>query len=106
MELPFELAQKTKAETPQSSVPFTSDITLHDVRFQYPTAEAPLFNGLDLEIKKGQRVAFIVATASGKSTLVDAISGYRPATHGQVEVNDVGDASIDSAVLIDDIHFE
>lgn len=87
MELPFELAQKTKAETPPSSVPFSSDITLRDVRFQYPTAEAPLFNGLDLEIKKGQRVAFIGATGSGKSTLVDLIMGLLDPQEGGVYVD-------------------
>jgi ATP-binding cassette subfamily C protein len=60
---------------------------LKDVQFKYPSADAPLFNGLNLEIKKGQRVAFIGSTGSGKSTLVDLIMGLLDPQLGGVFVD-------------------
>ncbi len=87
MELPFEIAQKTKDEKPPSSIPFRKDIVLKDIQFKYPSADAPLFNELNLEIKKGQRVAFIGSTGSGKSTLVDLIMGLLDPQKGGVFID-------------------
>ena len=87
MELPFENAQKAKSEVPPSSIPFSSGITLKNVNFRYPTVDYDLFNNLNLEIKKGQRVAFIGSTGSGKSTLVDLIMGLLDPQSGGVYVD-------------------
>lgn len=87
MELPFEIAQKAKSEVPPSSINYESDISLRNVSFRYPTVENNLFTNLNLEIKKGQRVAFIGSTGSGKSTLVDLIMGLLDPQTGGVHID-------------------
>ncbi|MCB9675612.1 MAG: ABC transporter ATP-binding protein [Alphaproteobacteria bacterium] len=69
-------------------VPFEESIALRDVTFQYPTAEKALFEGLELEIKKGAWVAFVGSTGSGKTTLVDLLMGLLTPDSGTLCVDD------------------
>ena len=39
-----------------------------------------------LEIAQGERIAIVGHNGAGKSTLLRLLSGFMPATHGQVEV--------------------
>ena len=64
-------------------------IRLRGITFRYPTAEAPIFRGLDLEIDAGSSVAFVGETGSGKSTLVDLILGLLRPDSGSLEVDGV-----------------
>ncbi len=48
-----------------------------------------LLQDISLVFEKREFVVVVGQSGGGKSTLVDAISGYRPATQGQVFVNDV-----------------
>lgn len=48
-----------------------------------------LLKDISLIFQPREFVVVVGQSGGGKSTLVDAIAGYRPATHGQVLVNDV-----------------
>jgi ABC transport system ATP-binding/permease protein len=48
-----------------------------------------LLQDVSLVFEKREFIVVVGQSGGGKSTLVDAISGYRPATHGKVFVNDV-----------------
>ena len=87
LELPFEIAQKNKDIVPTSNIPFNDTISLKNIHFTYPAADNMLFKGLNLDIKKGQRVAFIGSTGSGKSTLVDLIMGLLTPQEGSINVD-------------------
>ncbi|MDD2902599.1 MAG: energy-coupling factor transporter ATPase [Syntrophales bacterium] len=59
--------------------------------FKYKRAAAPVFNGLNLEIAPGERVAVLGPSEAGKSTLALCLGGLIPRMikgefHGQVEV--------------------
>jgi ABC-type multidrug transport system fused ATPase/permease subunit len=76
------------------TVTFNRTIALNRVAFAYD--EKGLFGGLSLQIKKGEKVAFIGESGAGKSTLVDLIMGlYRP-TSGVLTVDDqlIDDATV------------
>jgi ABC-type multidrug transport system fused ATPase/permease subunit len=88
MELPFELVKENKEEQPPADISFHSGIYLRNIEFSYPSAEEPLFQNLDLSIQKGQRIAFIGATGSGKSTLVDLIMGLLAPQAGSISIDD------------------
>lgn len=91
-ELPFDVAKEAKSIIPPKSIPYEKGIFLKNIEFAYPGSEKPLFSGLNLEIFKGQRIAFIGSTGSGKSTLVDLIMGLlRP---------QIGDILVDEKTLI------
>jgi predicted ABC-type transport system involved in lysophospholipase L1 biosynthesis ATPase subunit len=65
----------------------------------YGTASAPVhaLRGIDLEVRRGERVALLGKSGSGKSTLLNLIGGLDRATSGLVEVGgcDLGRLSAD-----------
>ncbi len=69
-------------------ISFINNITLKNISFEY-IKNKPILEQVELNIKKGDKVAFIGESGSGKSTLVDIIIGlYKPIT-GRVYIDDV-----------------
>lgn len=64
-------------------------VEFRDVAFSYPDAEEPVLSGISFEAKKGDVVAFIGSTGSGKSTLVNLVPRFYDVTKGQVLVDGV-----------------
>jgi ABC-type multidrug transport system ATPase subunit len=62
-------------------------IACHDITFRYPTAETPLFDGLDLVIEKPGFHALFGPSGVGKTTLAKIISGDIKDFSGQVTIN-------------------
>ncbi|KTR40038.1 ABC transporter ATP-binding protein [Rothia kristinae] len=53
-------------------------------RKTYPGARAPVLDGVDLRIRRGESVVFLGPSGSGKSTLLRAIGGLEPLDAGTV----------------------
>lgn len=62
-------------------------IEFRHVSFRYPGSSGDVLHDISFKAKKGETVAFIGATGSGKSTLVDLIPRFYDATEGEVLVN-------------------
>lgn len=63
------------------------DVEFRDVRFTYPERlEAPVFNGLNLKIKKGSVVALVGPSGSGKSTCIQLMERFYDPDQGTVIV--------------------
>ncbi|MEM8924608.1 MAG: ABC transporter ATP-binding protein [Actinomycetota bacterium] len=63
-------------------------IAFDDVHFSYDGAEAEVLTGIDFEARPGQLVAFVGASGSGKSTVLNlAARLYDPST-GRITVDD------------------
>ena len=69
------------------TLPFESTIELDGLKFYYENTTTPIINDLKVSIKKGQTVAFIGSTGSGKTTLVDLIVGLLNPTNGAIKVD-------------------
>lgn len=63
-----------------------SDISLKHVVFSYDK-EKPLIKDLNLEVKKGQRVAIVGPTGCGKSTLINLLMRFYDIDDGAIAIN-------------------
>ena len=60
-----------------------------NVSFRYPDAEEYMLKDISLEVKKGEVVAFIGSTGSGKSTLINLVPRFYDVTEGEILVDGV-----------------
>lgn len=67
----------------------TGTVEFKNVSFKYPDAEEYILENISFKAEKGQTIAFIGSTGSGKSTLVNLIPRFYDATEGEVLVDDV-----------------
>ncbi|KZR69836.1 Alpha-hemolysin translocation ATP-binding protein HlyB [Prochlorococcus marinus str. MIT 1313] len=66
-----------------------SSIKLNNVHFKYPSQTTYLFEGFDLDVKKGESVNIKGDTASGKTTLIRLILGFQSPHLGSFEINSI-----------------
>ena len=65
------------------------EVEFKNVSFRYPDADEYLLKNINIKINKGEVVAFIGSTGSGKSTLINLIPRFYDATEGSVLVDGV-----------------
>lgn len=83
------LDKTTKIHDGAKPVPegVTGKVEFRDVSFAYPDAEEPVLTGISFTADKGDVVAFIGSTGSGKSTLVNLVPRFYDTTAGQVLID-------------------
>lgn len=64
-------------------------VEFRNVSFKYPDAEDYLLRDISFRAEKGETVAFIGSTGSGKSTLINLVPRFYDATDGEVFVDGV-----------------
>lgn len=75
------------------------EVEFRDVGFSYPDAEGPAIEKVSFKVGKGQTLAIIGPTGSGKSTLVNLIPRFYDATGGQVLVDGIDVREYDQKAL-------
>ncbi len=75
---------------PHHSNPFlnqkTVSVSVKNLHFSYN--DEPVLNGINLEIKAGEKIALVGASGGGKSTLAQALIGLYQANQGMIYFND------------------
>ncbi len=64
-------------------------VEFKNVSFKYPEAKDYILKDISFEVKKGETVAFIGSTGSGKSTLINLVPRFFDATVGEVLINGI-----------------
>lgn len=64
-------------------------VEFKNVSFKYPDADEYLLKNISFKAEKGETIAFIGSTGSGKSTLINLIPRFYDATEGEVIVDGV-----------------
>jgi len=77
----------------------TGTIELRNATFAYPGADQPVLRGLDLTVTRGQTLAIIGSTGSGKTTLVNLLPRLFDVTEGCVLVDGVDVRELDPDLL-------
>ncbi|MBR2828101.1 MAG: ABC transporter ATP-binding protein, partial [Bacilli bacterium] len=62
-------------------------IELKNISFKYPDADEYILKNISLKIEKGETVAFIGSTGSGKSTLINLIPRFYDVVDGEILVD-------------------
>ncbi len=87
------LTEGSRADSPE-----TGTVEFRDVSFHYPSSDKNVLEHISFTARRGETVAFIGATGSGKTTLVSLAARFYDATEGQVLVDgvDVKDYTFDA----------
>lgn len=80
-------------------------VEFNHVSFAYPGAEEEVLSDITFRAKKGETVAFIGSTGSGKSTLVNLIPRFFDVTAGTIRVDGVDVRNMDLKDLRDRIGY-
>ena len=75
------------AQAPSLPMPLNQSIRFEGVHFAYGPDLPEVVRGLDLEIRRGERIGLIGSTGSGKSTTLDLLMGLLQPTAGRVSVD-------------------
>ena len=87
LDTPASIADGALSAAPEGSPVGT--VEFRNVSFKYPDAEEYVLKNLSFRAEKGQTVAFIGSTGSGKSTAVNLVPRFYDATDGEVLVDGV-----------------
>jgi len=83
------LEEKDEAE-PTTGLPFRvhGEIEFENVSFAYPTRpDFPVLKGLDFKIERGEKIALIGQSGSGKSTIINLLMRFYKLKHGIIKVD-------------------
>ena len=80
-------------------------VEFKNVSFRYPHASSEQLSGINIRVEKGETLAVIGATGSGKTTLVSLIPRFFDATSGEVLVDGVNVKDYTFAALYDKLGY-
>ena len=78
---------KDPIEPKRFSEPFKGEIEFRNVSFQYPGAKKKVLENVSFVAQPGQTTAFIGATGSGKSTVINLVPRFYEVTEGSILVD-------------------
>ncbi len=67
----------------------TGTVEFKNVSFKYPDADEYVLKNISFKVNKGETIAFIGSTGSGKSTLINLVPRFYDASEGEVLVDGV-----------------
>jgi ABC-type multidrug transport system fused ATPase/permease subunit len=78
--------------------PIQNSLTYNHLSFSYPNNDREILKDISFEIKKGQKVAFVGHTGSGKTTLTQLLTRFYEPTTGSIEIDgtDIRDFTLQS----------
>ena len=93
------------ADPSAAKLPEDNEIQLKDVRFRYPETERFAVDGVSLDIKPGQKIAFVGPSGGGKTTTASLIARFFDVTEGAITLGGVDIRNIRKKDLMDRISF-
>ena len=79
---------KKKSQLSNEKFSFNKNIFVDIKKFQYPNSKNFEISNVKLDISKGQKIGIIGPTASGKSTIVEIVTGILEPTKGSIIVDE------------------
>ena len=92
-------------EEEESDLDFEGNIKFENVSFHYFDDDKLILKDFNFEIKKGESVAFIGSTGSGKSTIVNLICKFYNPTSGNIYLDGINYKNIDKTNLYNNLGY-
>lgn len=103
------LDEKVSIEDPKEEEPLPEDlkgcIEFRHVDFKYPDAEENILKDINFIVHKGETIAFIGSTGSGKSTLINLVPRFYDVTDGEILLDGVNIKNLKQETLRSKIGF-
>ena len=94
----FEILEAPTGELPDGSTAIPeawSTLSFNNVQYSYAAGQRPALKGASFSIERGQRVALVGPTGSGKSTIVNLLLGFIQPQAGAIELDGTRLADLD-----------
>ena len=82
-----------------------ASVSLKNVKFSYDDAKTNAVDGISLDIKAGEHVAFVGPSGGGKTTLASLIARFWDVNSGSISIGGVDVKNIESDKLMDTISY-
>lgn len=101
------LQTTTSVKEAQSGITLNDvhEITFDHVTFAYPDGEEPVLKDVSFTVKKGEKLAFIGSTGSGKSTLINLIPRFYDVSGGAIMIDGINVKALDLSTWRDQLGF-
>ena len=97
--------RKPLPEPQQGELPKDSSLSMENVSFSYEDAEKNAVDGVTLQIKAGEHVAFVGPSGGGKTTLASLIARFWDVKEGSIKLGGVDVRDITSSELMNQISY-
>ncbi len=84
----FRTSKKIKKDT-FKEIKFKKNISIKNLNYKLPNSGDFLLKDLNLEIQKNEKIGIMGETGSGKSTLINIISGLVTPSSGEIMIDDI-----------------
>lgn len=91
-------AEEDRVEAGIKMTKLQDKVTLEDVHFGYQP-EREILHGINIEVKKGQAVALVGPTGSGKTTVMNLLNRFYDVTSGAVKFDGIDVRQLDLTTL-------
>jgi len=88
-----------------ASVTDVHSIVFDHVTFAYPDGEEPVLKDISFEVHKGETIAFIGSTGSGKSTLINLLPRFYDVSSGAILIDGIDLKALDLKIWRDQLGF-
>lgn len=72
-----------------SETELVSKISFQDVCFTYPNTQTQVLNSISFDVNKGETIALVGSSGSGKTTIVDVLARFYDVNLGKVEIDGI-----------------
>lgn len=84
-----ELAHEIKGSENITKIPFHQAIEVRNLHFRFPHAKDDMLKGINMNIKKGEKIGIVGASGSGKTTLMNVLLRFYEEQKGEITVDGV-----------------